>query len=141
MLCDIDSARICNHQVYIDTMASIACLEPERELRRLATSVPAAIAAHNSEVQEILSLTLTNDLTRRYSWPAFMGCTQAVPKTADTIQALYAYIPVAPLACKESLLKLVTPLPLPDNAKLLLLFIHPAEREQLRLAAVQELSI
>ena len=65
------------------------------------------------------------------------GLHHAVPKTADTIQALYGYIPVAPLACKESLLKLVAPLPLPDNAKLLLLFINPAEREQLRLAAVR----
>ena len=31
-------------------------------------------------------------------------------------------------------------MPLPDNAKLLLLFINPAEREPLRLAAVQELA-
>ncbi|PZR35557.1 MAG: hypothetical protein DI538_14950 [Azospira oryzae] len=140
MLCDIDSARISNHSVYIDTMASIACLEPERELRRLATHVLAEIAAHNSEVQEILALILTYDLDTQIQLASLNGLHKAVPKTADTIQALYAYIPVAPLACKESLLKLVVPLPLPDNAKLLLLFINPAEREQLRLAAVQELT-
>lgn len=140
MLCNIDVARISNHQVYIDTMASIACLEPERELRRLATSILATIAAHNSEVQEILALTLTNDLDTQVQLASLHGLHNAVPKTADTIQALYAYIPVAPLACKESLLKLVAPLPLPDNANLLLLFINPAEREQLRLAAIQELA-
>jgi hypothetical protein len=140
MLCDIDVARISNHQVYIDTMASIACLEPERELRRLATSVLAAIAAHNPSVQEILALTLTNDLDTGVQLASLQGLHNAVPKTADTIQALYDYIPVAPLACKESLLKLVAPLPQPDNAKLLLLFINPAGREQLRLTAVQELA-
>jgi len=140
MLCEIDSARTGNHQVYIDTMASIACLEPERELRRLATRVLADIAVHNSEVQEILALTLTNDLDTQVQLASLQGLHRAVPKTADTIQALYAYIPVAPLACKDPLLKLVAPLPLPDNAKLLLLFINPAEREQLRLAAVQELA-
>jgi hypothetical protein len=140
MLCAIDSARTCSHQVYIDTMASIACMEPERELRRLATRVLAEIAAHNSEVQEILALTLTNDLDTQVQLASLEGLHRAVPKTADTIQSLYAYIPVAPLACKESLLKLVTPLPLPDNAKLLLLFINPTEREQLRLAAIQALA-
>jgi hypothetical protein len=140
MLCDIDIARISNHPVYIDTMASIACLEPERELRRLATGTLAEIAAHNSEVQEILVLTLTNDLDTQVQLASLRGLHHAVPKAADTIQALYAYIPVAPLACKESLLKLVAQLPHPDNAKLLLLFINPAEREQLRLAAVQELA-
>jgi hypothetical protein len=140
MLCDIDIARISNHQIYIDTMASIACLEPERELRRLATGVLAEIAAHNSEVQEILALTLTYDLDTQVQLASLNGLHKAVPKTADTIQMLYGYIPVAPLACKESLLKLVAPLPQPDNAKLLLLFINAAEREQLRLAAVQELT-
>src|SRR4051812_34144461 len=140
MLCAIDVARISNHPVYIDTMASIACLEPERELRRLATSVLAAIATHNPEVQEILALTLTNDLDTGVQLASLHGLHNAVPKTADTIQSLYGYIPVAPLACKESLLKLVAPLPLPDNANLLLLFINPAEREQLRLTAVQELT-
>lgn len=140
MLCDIDRARISNHSVYIDTMASIACLEPERELRRLATRVLAEIAAHNSEVQEVLALTLTNDLDTQVQLASLHGLHRAVPKTADTIQALYAYIPVAPVACKEPLLKLVAPLPLPDNAKLLLLFIDPAEREQLRQEAVQELA-
>lgn len=140
MLCDIDIARTGNHPVYIDTMASIACLEPERELRRLATRVLAEIAAHNGEVQEILALTLTNDLDTQVQLASLHGLHRAVPKTADTIQALYAYVPVAPLACKELLLKLVAPLPLPDNAKLLLLFINPAEREQLRLAAVNELA-
>ena len=140
MLCNIDIARISNHQVYIDTMAAIACLEPEREQRRLATRVLAEIAAHNSEVQEILALTLTNDLDTQVQLASLHGLHNAVPKAPDTIQALYAYIPVAPLACKEPLLKLVAPLPHPDNAKLLLLFINPAEREQLRLAAVQELA-
>src|SRR5690349_19533404 len=87
MLCDIDSARISNHVVYIDTMASIACLEPERELRRLATRVLAEIAAHNSEVQEVLALTLTNDLDIQVQLASLHGLHRAVPKTADTIQA------------------------------------------------------
>lgn len=140
LLCEIDVARISNHQVYIDAMASIACLEPERGLRRLAVSVLATIAAHNSEVQEILALTATNDLDTQVQLASIHGLHNAVPKTPETIQSLYDYIPVAPLACKEPLLKLVTPLPHPDNAKLLLLFINPAEREQLRLTAVKELA-
>src|SRR5579871_2334920 len=60
LLCEIDIARISSHQAYIDALASIACLEPERDLRRIATGRLADIAVHNPEVQEILSLTLTN---------------------------------------------------------------------------------
>jgi hypothetical protein len=140
MLCTIDIARISSHQVYIDALASIACLEPERDLRRLATGRLADIATHNSEVQEILSLTLSYDLDTQVQLNSIDGLQKAVPKTADTIQALYNYIPVAPLACKASLLELVTPLPHPDNARLLVLFINPAEREYLRLEAVKRLS-
>jgi hypothetical protein len=139
MLCNIDTARTSNVQVYIDALASIACLEPERDLRRLATSRLSEIAAHNADVQEILALTLTNDLDTQVQLASIDGLQKAVPKTEDTIQSLYAYIPVAPLDCKEQLLELVAPLPLPHNANLLALFVNPAEREFLRLAAVQRL--
>lgn len=141
LLCSIDIARISNHQAYIDALASIACLEPERELRRLATARLAAIAAHNPEVQEILSLTLSNDLDTEVQLHSIEGLRKAVPKTSETILALYGYIRVAPLACKQPLLELVTPLPHPDNARLLVYLLNPAEREHLRLEAVKRLTV
>src|SRR3954453_3283930 len=43
MLCEIDIAHIKNHQAYIDTLASIACLEAERDLRYASVNRLAAI--------------------------------------------------------------------------------------------------
>jgi hypothetical protein len=136
MLCSIDIALIKNHPSYIDTLATVACLEPERDLRYTAVLRLATLAAHNNDVQEILALTLTYDLDTAVQLASIQGLRNAVYKTEATITALYAYLPLAPVACKAALLGLVQQLMHPHAAQMLLHFLDPLEQEALRLEAV-----
>jgi|GEM_PF-2242571 len=140
MLCEIDIARIKNHQAYIDTLASVACLEAERDLRYTAVKRLAVIAAHNHEIQEILALTLVYDMDTDVQLASIQGLQNVVYKTEATIAALYTYLPLAPFICRRPLLGLIQQLVHPHPAQMMLHFLDPLEQESLRLEVVRSLA-
>ncbi|QJB38614.1 hypothetical protein HF324_12360 [Chitinophaga oryzae] len=139
-LCELDSARVTDHPVYIETMARIACLDPERPLRLMAVSALAGLAAHVSEVQEVLAETLAYDLDTDIQLASIGGLQNSVSKTAATIEKIGAYLPQAPAACRGALLALVQQLPLPAAAEMALHFTGPLEATPLRLSALHFLA-
>nr|WP_295863380.1 hypothetical protein [uncultured Chitinophaga sp.] len=139
-LCALDSARVAEHPVYIETLALIACLDPERPLRYMAVSTVAALAAHVPDVQEILAETMAHDLDTHIQLASIEGLQNSVSKSAATIEKIGAYLPQAPAACREALLALVAQLPLPAAAEMALHFTGPLEATPLRLSALRFLA-
>lgn len=139
-LCNIDITRITEREKYISAFALIACLDPERSLRYLALERLAALAAHLPDIQEILTDTLVNDLDTDIQLISIAGLKNSLQPTADTIDKITAFIPVAPAVCRGSLLALIQQWPQPASEQLAALFLDPLEQEQLRLNAIQFLA-
>ncbi|QHS62888.1 hypothetical protein [Chitinophaga agri] len=140
LLCAIPVTRLTQRAAYIDTFCWFACLEPERALRLQAVQQLAVLAAHVDTVQEILADTLVNDFDTRIQLACIFGLGNTVHKTADTIQKISAFIPVAPAVCKPGLLQLVKQFPLPAAAEQALHFLAPMESSHTRLEAVEFLA-
>lgn len=140
LLCDIDITRITERDAYIQALAVIACLEPERSLRYPALERLATLAAHVPDIADVLTDTLVNDLDTHIQLTCITGLRNTVEKTADTIAKIGAYIPVAPQACQGTLLALVQQFPLPHAAELALLFLEPLASEHIRQSAIQFLA-
>ncbi|MBC9934954.1 hypothetical protein [Chitinophaga qingshengii] len=139
-LCELDGARVTNHPTYIQTLAGVACLDPERPLRYMAVSRLAALAAHISGIQDVLAETMAYDLDTEIQQASIEGLQHCVSKSAATIEKIGAYLPQSPVACHEALLVLVQQLPLPAAADMAVYFTGPLEPTRLRLAALQFLS-
>jgi hypothetical protein len=140
LLCDVDITRITERDNYIQALAVIGCLEPERSLRYTALERLAVLAAHLPGIQEILADTLVNDLDTEIQLICITGLRNCVEKTADTITKISVYIPVAPVPCRAPLLALVQQLPAAHAEQLSLLFLDPLEQEPIRLSAIRFLA-
>ncbi|RBL89934.1 hypothetical protein DF182_26015 [Chitinophaga flava] len=140
LLCDIDPARVQEHQHYIHTLSLTACLDPERQLRYMAVSRLATLASHISGIQEILAETMANDLDTDIQLASIEGLQHSVSKTEDTIAKITDYLPLAPEACRGPLLTLVQQLPQPHAARMTVHFLDPLEPTALRHTALQQLA-
>jgi hypothetical protein len=140
LLCSIDIARLTEREEYIGVMTYIAALEPEGPIRLLGVMKLALLAPHIPVVQDVLAETLISEFDPEIRTGVIMGLINCNRLTEDTIAKIETYIEYGHPEHRSALLHLVQLLPPPHVARLVMRFLDPFEKEDIRLSAIQFLT-
>ena len=136
--CDV--TRLKDRAPFMDALSYFATMEPESDLRVIAVAWLGELAAHDPEVETVLSESLACDLDEGVQGACITGLMRCARKTRETVARILAYGRHAPAGMRARLIELYAQLAASDQQAGLVALLHPWEPPAVRAQVLDRLA-